>query len=150
MTLQELEGALEEAISKLGAHLIELEIRGEGKGKSVEVFIDAEQAITADICSQTSRSVEQVIEANGIIKGPYRITVSSPGIVRPLLFPWQYTKHVGRDLDIELKAGEEGKRTGGKLESVTATGIVLAAAKNKEQETILFTDIVEARVRAPW
>jgi ribosome maturation factor RimP len=150
MTLQELQGVLEEAISQQGIHLIELEIRGEGKGKNVEVFIDAEQAVTTAMCSETSKLVEQIVDSHALIKGSYRITVSSPGIARPLKFPWQYAKHVGRDLEITRNTGEGTQSIIGKLETVTSSDIVLATGKAGEKVQIPFTEIVEARVRAPW
>jgi ribosome maturation factor RimP len=38
---------------------------------------------------------------------PYKLEVSSPGIDKPLLLERQYPKHVGRELQITLKAKTE-------------------------------------------
>ena len=41
----------------------------------------------------------------------YLLEVSSPGIDRPLLFPRQYKKNIGRELQLILKDGTESQAT---------------------------------------
>ncbi len=150
MAVAELESFIEDCISKHGVHLIDLVIKGEGNGKSVEVFIDAEQGVTTEMCSEVSREVEGMIEASGVIKGSYRLTVSSPGIARPLKFLWQYKKHVGRQLSIRVCSEDVERDVVGKMESMDEKEIVLSSGKNSTRESIGLDTIVEARVVAPW
>jgi ribosome maturation factor RimP len=52
---------------------------------------------------------------------PYKLEVSSPGIDKPLLLARQYPKHIGRELQITLKAKTElvGKLTAFEGEMLT-------------------------------
>jgi ribosome maturation factor RimP len=150
MAAVELETLIEDSISRQGVHLVDFVVRGEGKSKSVEVYIDSEQSITTEICSEISRELDRVLEKAGIERGTYRLTVSSPGIARPLKYSWQYKKHVGRELDIKVLSPEGLRSVIGKLESMDDNGIVLSLGKKSEREVIAHNAIVEARVRAPW
>ena len=150
MAMAELESLIENCISKKGVHLIDLAIRGEGKGTSVEVYVDSEQSITTEICTEVSREVERLIETSGVVRGPYRLTVSSPGIARPFKYSWQYKKHIGREVDVNVRSDEGLRGIVGKLESVDEKTILLSVGKDGQRESIALVAIVEARVRAPW
>jgi ribosome maturation factor RimP len=150
MAMQELESLIEECISKQGVHLIDLVMRGEGKDKLVELYVDSEQGVTTDICSKISREVDGLIGTVGVVKGSYRLSVSSPGITRPLKYSWQYKKHIGREFEVKVQSQEGIRSIVGKLESMDDRAIVLAIGKKSEMESIVFDNIMEARVRAPW
>jgi len=150
MAAAELETLIEDCISRQGVHLVDLVTRGEGKSKFVEVYIDSELSITTEICSEISREVDRVLERAGIERGTYRLTVSSPGIERPLKYSWQYKKHIGRELDVKVQSHEGLRSVVGKLESMNEKGIVLSFGRKSEPEPIAHDVIVEARVRAPW
>ena len=150
MAAAELESLVDNCISKHGVHLIEIAIKGEGNGKTVEVFIDAEQGVTTEMCSEVSREVGEMIESSGVVRGSYRLTVSSPGIARPLKFVWQYKKHIGRQLSLRVRSQDGERDVVGKMESMDENEIVLSSGKNTAPESIGFDSIVEARVVAPW
>lgn len=150
MAAAELESLIEDCISRQGVHLIDLVVKGEGKTRSIEVYIDSEQDITTGICTRISQEVDRVIEKADGGGGSYRLTVSSPGIERPLKYPWQYRKHVGRELDMKVQSHEGLRSVVGKLESTDDKAIVLSFGKKGEPESIAYDAIVEARVRAPW
>ena len=150
MTLANLETLVVECISKLDLHLIDLVIKNEGKGKSVEIYVDAEQGITTKLCSEASRSVDGAIESSGILPGPYHLTVSSPGVSRSLKYLWQYKKHLGRALALKLRAEGGTREIAGKLESMDGTSVVVSVGKNGARESVRFDEIVEAYVKAPW
>lgn len=150
MVASELENLVEDRMSKLGVHLIDIVIRGDGKGKIVEIFVDSEKGVTTEICSEVSREIGGMIESSGVVRGSYRLTVSSPGIERPLKYFWQYRKHVGRDMQLKLRTGEGVRDVSGKLESMDDRTIMLLSRKTGVQESIAIDDIVEALVKAPW
>ena len=149
MVLAEVEKLIEDCISKKGVHLIDLELRGEGKNQSLDVFIDSESGITTEICSEVSREIDALVESTGIVRDSYRLTVSSPGIARPLKYAWQYKKHVGRQLRLRLRSGEGTRNVAGKLLSMDDAQIVISG-KGSDPETIAFEGIMEARVETPW
>ena len=147
---QKLRGLVAGHVERAGAHLIELVVRGEHGTRVVEVYIDSEIGITSDICSAVSREVSQAIDAAREIQGAYRLDVSSPGINRPLLYPWQYKKHLGRQVLVKLNPGQEPAERSGKLLGVDESTIVLETDARKEEIHIPFSAVQETSVKAPW
>lgn len=146
----ELQNLIENCIAKLDVHLIDVVIKGDGSAKSVEVFVDSEKGVTTEICSRVSREIGGLIEAEGAVRGPYRLTVSSPGIDRPLKYFWQYGKHVGRKMQLKVRNPGGTREVEGRLESAAGGMIVVLSGANGAHESIPFGDVVEARVKAPW
>ncbi len=147
---QKLREIVAEHVDRAGAHLIDLVVRGERGTRVVEVYIDSEAGITSDVCSAVSREVGQAIDATGEIEGAYRLDVSSPGINRPLKYPWQYRKHIGRRVPVKLQPGQEPAEQTGKLVSVDDSGIVIEAEARREEIRIPFAALQETSVKAPW
>jgi ribosome maturation factor RimP len=135
---------IEEEVLAHGAQLVELAIRGERGGKVVEVFVDSEKGVTTELCAELSRTIGERLDND--IKGSYHLVVSSPGADRPLKFPWQYQKHIGRPVSITARSGQ----ITGVLASIDGDGIHIEQPKNKGMTTIPFSDIVEGRVQLPW
>ncbi|MBO3269932.1 ribosome maturation factor RimP [Hymenobacter defluvii] len=116
----------------------------------VTVTLDGEQGVGIDECAQVSRRLARRIEEEYGEEASYTLEVSSPGADQPLIDPRQYTRHVGRSLDLKLTDGTEKT---GVLEETTPEGIQLAEVvkeKNKKKTLpathIPFADIAEAKV----
>ncbi|HTS00276.1 MAG TPA: hypothetical protein VML00_11015 [Bacteroidota bacterium] len=140
----------EECAARLSAHLIDLVVRGAHGSTIVELFIDAEEGVTTELCSAVSREASLLIDARGWIRGAYRLDVSSPGIARPLKFPWQYRKHVGRTLLCTQRTGDGETSRTGRLLSVTPSAVLIEAAKGEAPVEIPFHSLVQAVVKSPW
>ena len=69
------------------------------------VYIYGDEGVSLEACTQISRVLESVLDEEPTMGGVYELEVSSPGVNRPLKFPRQYLKHVGRTLRIELTNG---------------------------------------------
>jgi ribosome maturation factor RimP len=147
---QKLWGLVAEQVDRTGAHLIDLVVRGERGTRVIEVYIDSEAGITSDVCSAVSREVDQAIDAAREVEGAYRLEVSSPGISRPLKFPWQYRKHIGRHVRVKLIPGQEPAERTGKLVGVEESGILIQAGARGEEVRIPFAALQETNVKAPW
>jgi ribosome maturation factor RimP len=150
MADQQLYGVIEECASKAGAHVIDLVVRGEHAHAAVDVFVDAEDGITAEICTALNRDIMAALDLHGVVKPPYTLTVSSPGIARPLKFLWQYRKHVGRFLEVKVKSGSDLRAESGTLVAVDDKSVSLQVKGKGEHAHIDFEAIVEAKVKAPW
>ena len=135
-----------------GAHLIDILLRGRQGKPVIELFIDAENGVTSDVCTAVSREVEKVFEKRSAVEIPqsYTLIVSSPGIDRPLKFSWQYKKHVGRNVAVRVKVGTLVTETIGKLLSVSDEAITLEIGKERGQTTVRFSEIADTVVKAPW
>lgn len=119
------------------------------RSKKLSIYIDGDKGIDIDACKNLSRHLSEKLDAVDYGAEPYSLEVSSPGADRPLLVTRQYAKHIGRELDIKLKA--ETQLTG-KLESVNENGITVSlkdkkkAYKDAPQQEIAFDDIATAAV----
>ena len=135
-----------------GVHLIDILLRGRQGKPIVEIFIDAENGVTSDECSSVSRDVSKMFEITDVVVIPqsYTLIVSSPGIERPLKFPWQYKKHLGRRIAIKTRTDKGVTDVIGKLLSVCHEEITIEIGKEHEQTSVRFIDITETIVKAPW
>jgi len=150
MVSDEMRAGFEECAARLSAHLIDLVVRGAHGSTIVELFIDAEEGVTTELCSAVSREASLLIDARGWIRGAYRLDVSSPGIARPLKFLWQYRKHIGRTLTLRQRTDAGETSRSGRLVSVGASAIVLEPGKGEAPVEIPFDSLVEAVVKSPW
>lgn len=123
--------------------------RGERGTKVFEIFIDNLEGITAEICSNVSRDLSKELDAADVIKGKYYLNVSSPGLSRPLKFLKQYPKHIGRILNIKFKNKDLTEEITAELNEINENKVILKT-KNNTLHEILFDDIIETKVKAPW
>jgi ribosome maturation factor RimP len=145
---ERLRATAEGLVDAHGARIVEFLLRGAPGHRVLELRIDNEEGVTLDLCSAVSRAVAAAIE--GIGEGSWRLEVSSPGIGRPLKFPWQYRKHVGRLLEVRRRLGDEEVTLSGELVAVDEAGIAVRTGEGAEAARILFADVMEAAVKAPW
>jgi len=147
---EELRVIVEEHVIACGAHVIDLILRGDPRRPVVEVFVDAEVPVTTELCGDISRRIAAGIDAGAFLAPSYRLEVSSPGIERPLQYPWQYRKHVGRDLRVKMQppGGPLSDVQGTLLTADDATVQLRSAAG--EEVLIPFAQILETKVMPPW
>jgi ribosome maturation factor RimP len=138
------------SVTRHGAHVIDVVLRGDHRRPVLEVFIDAESPVTIEQCTQISRDLAVVIDAGRVLAGTYRLEVSSPGIERPLQHPWQYPKHVGRKIQLSIRTPDGARKLVGVLTAASEDGVTVAAGSNGEPVPVSFGDIREALVLPPW
>jgi len=132
-----------------GAYIIEIVIRGERTGKVLEVYLDADTGLSTGSCAAISRELSEVLDKEEVIQGAYNLVVSSPGIDRPLKFPRQYAKHVGRKVGVRYNAKGGQISVEGTLSAVSEDGVTVGV-KGKEPVDIRFDEIVETKVLPAW
>jgi len=79
---------------------------------NIKVFLDADSGLNIDKCVKINRAMYRTIEENGWYPdGNFSLEVSSPGIDEPFKIFRQYTKNIGRNVEIILNDGTivEGK-----------------------------------------
>lgn len=116
--------------------------------KMIEITLDADEGLTLEKCQRISRHVENWLDTEGVMGEDYTIEVSSPGVSRSLVYPRQYTKHIGRTLEVTCKSESpdtEGVKYEGKLQLADNQSITLEyeevrkEGKKKIKETIVKT-----------
>ena len=125
--------------------MVDLEILPSNK---IVVYIDGDEGVSLDACTQISRVLESVLDEDPALGGIYELEVSSPGVSRPLRFPRQYIKHVGRTLRIELLNGEkiEGQLMNTGHETISLEIKSMDRKGKSESREVAFDQIKEAYV----
>ena len=146
MTEETLKNILENAIEQSNVRFVDLVLRGNRGGAVLEVFVDTERGVSADELAEVSRSLGDVLEAQDLVKGRYTLIVSSPGLDRPVRFPWQYTRHIGHSVEaIVVRDGSE-MEISGIIEENDAQ--VLTVVQGGARTEIPHDTIKEARIVA--
>jgi ribosome maturation factor RimP len=126
-------------------YLVDLEV---SPSKHIGVFVDGDEGVSLDACTQISRILESILDLEPSLEGVYQLEVSSPGVNRPLKFPRQYLKHVGRTLRVELVNGEKvlGQLTNTGHDTISLEIMPLDKKSKPESREIPFEEIKEAYV----
>ncbi len=150
MTLAaELREAIDACAAQKGACVLELLIRGGSANRVYEIFIDNEEGVSLGFCSEISRDIKTLLDRL-TPERQYRLIVSSPGFDRPLKYPWQFKKHVGKLMQVTERVADGMLATTGRLASASADGFVLLDEKVNGERRFAYDATIEARLKAPW
>ncbi len=111
--------------------------------QNIQVFIDSDTGINFEKCQKISRYLESFIDTNSWFGDHYVLEVSSPGISRPLVYPRQYLKNKGRDLDIILTDGSE---ISGNIMDVNENGIIISRQEIRKEGKKKIQEIIETQL----
>ncbi|MGJ8731577.1 MAG: ribosome assembly cofactor RimP [Cellulophaga sp.] len=141
-----LEGALKENPSLF---LIDFTITPDYK---INIVLDGDNGVTLKDCVAVSRAIDHNLDRE---EQDFSVEVASAGASTPLVLPRQYTKNIGRKLEVKTI---EGRNFEGELTAATEDTITLEwkareqkpVGKGKvtvqKKEEISFSDIKEAKV----
>lgn len=132
---------VDRVITGSDVYVVEVSVRGERSSTVVEVFIDTDAGISLEQCSAVSRELSVLLDEENVIKGRYRLDVSSPGLGRPLTLLRQYRKNIGRACSVTVRSSSGSVRHDGTLAGVT-DGSVSVTVRGKDLD-IPFADIVQ-------
>ena len=109
----QVEALVAEALAEnTSLYLLELHI---GVNHAIRVVVDGDQGVSLQECMRISRAVEHSLDRE---EHDFSIEVTSAGVGEPLALPRQYTKNVGRKLEVT------------DLEGVQYAGTLTAATEN--------------------
>ena len=135
----------EEVIEDTSFFLVDVEFKG-GPEPVVWIYVDAEnEDVTLDQCADLSRELGFLMDANGVIKGRYRLNVSTPGLSRPLQDPRQFKKNVGRRLRVKFKEQEEYQKVEGELKEFAENELIIQQ-DDEHLKHIAYEDVVQSKV----
>ncbi|HBB52785.1 MAG TPA: ribosome maturation factor RimP [Legionellales bacterium] len=80
------------------------------KQRLIRIFIDKPDGILLTDCEQVSHAVSAVLDVEDVLADQYRLEISSPGLPKPLFYPWQYQESVGQKVRIKLIRVIDGHR----------------------------------------
>lgn len=125
--------------------IVDVKVKGNSGNQKVLVFVDGDEGISIDQCSQISRHVGNSMEEEDFMSGKYTLEVSSPGLDHPIVLHRQYVKNVGRVLDIETL---DGGKVDGKLLKVNSDAIEIDL--NGENQSIKIEEIKQSKVKVSF
>lgn len=128
MESRSIEGRIREialkAAADCGVEFVHLEIAGTKRNQIVRIFADKDGGITIDDCSNVSRAVEAVMDADDFMPAAYVLEVSSPGLDRELYTLSDFEKFAGKLAKIKMKPDFEGpKALNGRIVKVEEAAI---------------------------
>ena len=114
-----------------GVEFVHSEIVGNRRNKTVRIFIDKPEGVSIEDCSNVSKSVEAVIDAEDFIPAAYVLEVSSPGLERPLFTLDDFTRFAGKKAKVKSAEAINGQANfNGRIVSVEGTEIVFEDKTN--------------------
>lgn len=135
----------ESALGSTDFFLVDVEIKG-GDQPVVWVYVDAEdRGVNMDECAKLSNEIGFLMDAHELLRGGYRLNVSSPGLSRPLTDRRQYPKNEGRRSKIKFRDQGNYETVEGTLSEVSGDTIFLER-EDGEVLRIAFDKVVETKI----
>lgn len=125
MDKNEVHAKLMELVTPL-CHARDLEVWGidllfgaGGRHRIVRVYLDSEQGVGIDECTEISRHLSLALDVEDIIPGAFTLEVSSPGLERLFFSVEQMRPYIGQGVRIRLENPLAGRKNfKGRLESI--------------------------------
>ena len=145
-----LEQLIKPVVEAQGAFLVDVTVGNDRRVKILEIFIDTETGVTAELCAAISREVAPILDESSDFSGPYNIVVSSPGLDRPLKLPQQYRRNLGRNVSVAYETATGKQKVSGELIEVQPNFISIRPADADDPLQIPFEGIKETLVIPRW
>ncbi len=122
-----------------GLELVDVDLRGGGKARTLRIFIDKPGGVTHEDCSNFSREAGTIFDVEEAVPGgTYTLEVSSPGLDRKLLKASDYERFTGSLIKVKTRDPIAGNRHfEGRLKSFSngQLELELLPDKKKKDET---------------
>jgi ribosome maturation factor RimP len=108
--LTQLWDLLEPVVTGMGYELVEIEYNPSARHGLLRLYIDHEDGIQLDDCTDVSNQVSALLDVEDPIPGHYNLEVSSPGLDRPLRGLEDYERFSGEIVKIRTGMAINGRR----------------------------------------
>lgn len=118
-----------------GVEVVEVEMRGGGKARTLRITIDKPQGVTHEDCANVSREVSTILDVEDAVPGAaYTLEVSSPGLDRKLASAEDFTRFTGSRIKLMTHEPVNGNRHfEGRLESFGDGKLMLETISGKKK-----------------
>jgi len=150
LNITEKASKLAESIAKSrGLEIVQIKYSKFGRRGLLRVFIAKPGGVSINDCSGLSRELEFLLEAEGVIDGPYTLEVSSPGLDRPLKSRRDFARNTGNRLKVEYQAAADKITTfSGNLKEVINEDIILE--NNGQTHSVSLASILKAKIEVQF
>jgi ribosome maturation factor RimP len=107
---QKIEALVLPIVERMGYKLWGCQCLLNQKQRLIRIFIDKPQGIVLTDCEQVSHAISAVLDVEDVLADQYRLEISSPGIPKPLFYPWQYQENMGKKIKLKLVRVMDGHR----------------------------------------
>src|SRR3982750_2019212 len=120
-----------------GLELVHCEVAGPENKPIVRLFIDKENGVTHEDCSEVSQYLGTILDVEDFIHSAYTLEVSSPGLERGLYKRQDYERFVGHPARMKTRMAINGQRN--------FRGRIIGL----EGAAVIFEDKTSGRVHVP-
>lgn len=140
LIIDKIRGFLQSLLRSMELELFDVQFRREGHGWVLRVFIDSEEGVTLDHCSNVSRELGRYLDVEDLIDNAYHLEVSSPGLERPLRSLNDFTRYLGKKARVKVHEAIDGEKIfEGIIEEVADDAEGLINLKLNDGRSIQFT-----------
>ena len=144
-----LRAAAEPILSSLGLELVDIEIVGSGRARTLRLVVDREGGVDLDTLAQANRPVFEALDSEDALSGPYNLELSSPGVERPLRRPAEFRRFIGTTISVKSHdLVDDARRHRGLLSEADEKGIVLEV--DGQHRRLSYDAIASARTVFEW
>ena len=136
----------ERAASTHGVEVLELKLRGQGRGRVLSVILDADGPVEADVVERVSKDLSRALDQADPLQGSYTLEVTTPGLERPLQSARDFRRQRGHEVSI-VRGGVASSVQGLVLD---ADDQAVTLDVDGSQLQVPLSDVVRGTVVLPW
>ena len=136
----------ERAASTHGVEVLELELRGQGRGRVLSVILDADDPVEADVVERVSKDLSRALDQADPLQGSYTLEVTTPGLGRPLQSARDFRRQRGHEVSI-VRGGAASSVRGLVLD---ADDQAVTLDVDGSPVRVPLSDVVRGTVVLPW
>ena len=136
----------ERAASTHGVEVLELKLRGQGRGRVLSVILDADGPVEADVIERVSKDLSRTLDQADPLQGSYILEVTTPGLERPLQSARDFRRQRGHEVSI-VRGGVASSVQGVVLD---ADDQAVTLDVDGSQLQVPLSDVVRGTVVLPW
>jgi ribosome maturation factor RimP len=147
--IQNLEPILTKAVNDIGVEIVDMEFQKEQGRLIFRIFVDTKDGVTHETCRLVNDIVEPIMDQEDLIKEPYYLEISSPGLERVIKKESDFERFKGNRVKVRSRDPVAGqKHFTGILKGLENNEIVLEL----EDKTVRIprSDTVKVRLVAEW
>ncbi|HYT25845.1 MAG TPA: hypothetical protein VEP73_05110 [Actinomycetota bacterium] len=133
-----------------GVEVLEARLRRQGRSQVVDVVLDADTLVEADVVEQVSKELSDLLDQEDPLPGSYLLEVTTPGLERPLHSARDFRRQLGHEVRVTRtsSAGAAPGTVQGVVVAVDDEAVTLAAGDG--QLRVPLPDVVRGKVVLPW
>jgi ribosome maturation factor RimP len=136
----------ERAASTHGVEVLELKLRGQGRGRVLSVILDADDPVEADVVERVSKDLSRALDQADPLQGSYTLEVTTPGLGRPLQSARDFRRQRGHE--VSIVRGDAASSVRGVVLDADDQAVTLDVDGSPVR--VPLSDVVRGTVVLPW